>query len=54
MSYSPDNTKIATGGAHEGGVRIWNSKTGNLLFKECDAADTRVVLQETVVTRGLA
>lgn len=54
VSYSPDNSKIATGGVYEGGVRIWNSKTGKLLFKECDTANTRIVLQETVCTRGLA
>jgi WD40 repeat protein len=29
VSYSPDNTKIATCGTGEGRVRIWNSKTGN-------------------------
>ncbi|KIK40983.1 hypothetical protein CY34DRAFT_27776, partial [Suillus luteus UH-Slu-Lm8-n1] len=54
VSYSPDNSKIATGGVYEGGVRVWNSKTGKLLFKECDTANTRIVLQETVCTRGLA
>jgi len=30
--YSPDTTKIATGGYKETGLRIWDAKTGNLLF----------------------
>jgi len=30
--YSPDTTKIATGGGHEEALKIWDAKTGNLLF----------------------
>jgi len=29
--YSPDTTKIATGGYNEGALKIWDAKTGNLL-----------------------
>jgi len=29
--YSPDTTKIATGGLSENAVKIWDAKTGNLL-----------------------
>jgi len=29
--YSPDTTKIATGGQHENASKIWDAKTGNLL-----------------------
>ena len=29
--YSPDTTKIATGGVHENALKIWDAKTGNLL-----------------------
>jgi WD40 repeat protein len=29
--YSPDTTKIATGGGYEDALRIWDAKTGNLL-----------------------
>jgi len=29
--YSPDTTKIATGGWHEDALKIWDAKTGNLL-----------------------
>jgi len=29
--YSPDTTKIATGGSHENALKIWDAKTGNLL-----------------------
>jgi len=29
--YSPDTTKIATGGSYEDALQIWDAKTGNLL-----------------------
>jgi len=29
--YSPDTTKIATGGSYEKALKIWDAKTGNLL-----------------------
>jgi len=29
--YSPDTTKIATGGGYENALKIWDAKTGNLL-----------------------
>jgi len=29
--YSPDTTKIATGGRYETAIKIWDAKTGNLL-----------------------
>jgi WD40 repeat protein len=54
VSYSPDNTKIATCGTGEGRVRIWNSKTGELLFKEYDDSDLIVVLQGVGSAPGLA
>jgi len=31
LIYSPDTTKIATGGAEENALKIWDAKTGNLL-----------------------
>jgi WD40 repeat protein len=31
--YSPDTTKIATGGHNENALKIWDAKTGNLLSK---------------------
>jgi len=31
LIYSPDTTKIATGGGHETALKIWDAKTGNLL-----------------------
>jgi WD40 repeat protein len=32
VGYSPDMTKIATGGENENGIKIWDAKTGKLLF----------------------
>jgi WD40 repeat protein len=32
VKYSPDTTKIATGGREEDGVKIWDAKTGKLLL----------------------
>ena len=31
VMYSPDTTRIATGGYHENALKIWDAKTGNLL-----------------------
>jgi WD40 repeat protein len=30
--YSPDTTKIATGGYNENGIKIWDARTSDLLF----------------------